>query len=75
LDMGIVILLGASLSFIGLGVQPPKPGLGTMVAEGSKRLPGEWWSTIFPALAIVVIILAFNLVGDGLRDVFAVEEV
>ncbi len=75
LDMGIVILLGASLSFIGLGVQPPKPGLGTMVAEGAKRLPGEWWGTIFPALAIVVVILAFNLVGDGLRDVFAVEEV
>ena len=75
LDMGIVILTEASLSFIGLGVQPPKPGLGTMVAEGSKRLPGEWWSTISPALAIVVVILAFNLVGDGLRDVFAVEEV
>jgi len=75
LDMGIVILLGATLSFIGLGVQPPKPGLGTMVAEGAKRLPGEWWGAIFPALAIVVVILAFNLVGDGLRDVFAVEEV
>ncbi len=75
LDMGIVILLGATLSFIGLGVQPPKPGLGTMVAEGAKRLPGEWWGTIFPALAIVIVILAFNLVGDGLRDVFAVEEV
>jgi peptide/nickel transport system permease protein len=75
LDMGIVILVGATLSFIGLGVQPPKPGLGTMVAEGSKRLPAEWWGTIFPALAIVVVILAFNLVGDGLRDVFAVEEV
>jgi len=75
LDMGIVILVGSSLSFIGLGVQPPKPGLGTMVAEGSKRLPAEWWGTIFPALAIVVVILAFNLVGDGLRDVFAVEEV
>ena len=75
LDMGIVILVGSSLSFIGLGVQPPKPGLGTMVAEGSKRLPAEWWGTIFPALAIVVVILAFNLVGDGLRDVFSVEEV
>jgi len=75
LDMGIVILLGATLSFIGLGVQPPKPGLGTMVAEGAKRLPGEWWGTIFPALAIVAVILAFNLVGDGLRDVFSVEEV
>ena len=75
LDMGIVILVGSSLSFIGLGVQPPRPGLGTMVAEGSKRLPAEWWGTIFPALAIVIVILAFNLVGDGLRDVFAVEEV
>jgi peptide/nickel transport system permease protein len=75
LDMGIVILLGASLSFIGLGAQPPTPCLGTMVADGAKRLPGEWWSTIFPALAIVIVILAFNLVGDGLRDVFAVEEV
>jgi peptide/nickel transport system permease protein len=74
LDMGFVITLGASLSFIGLGVQPPKPGLGTMVADGAKRLPAEWWMTIFPALAIVIVILAFNLVGDGLRDVFAVEE-
>lgn len=75
LDMGFVITLGASLSFIGLGVQPPKPGLGTMVADGAKRLPAEWWMTIFPALAIVVVILAFNLVGDGLRDMFAVEEI
>jgi peptide/nickel transport system permease protein len=75
LDMGFVITLGASLSFIGLGVQPPKPGLGTMVADGAKRLPAEWWMTIFPALAIVTVILAFNLVGDGLRDMFAVEEV
>ena len=75
LDMGFVITLGASLSFIGLGVQPPKPGLGTMVADGAKRLPAEWWMTIFPALAIVLVILAFNLVGDGLGDVFAVEEI
>ncbi len=75
LDMGIVILLGASLSFVGLGAQPPTPCLGTMVAEGSKRLPGEWWTTIFPALGIVAVILAFNLVGDGLHDVFSEEEV
>jgi len=75
LDMGLVIIVGASLSFIGLGVQPPKPGLGTMVADGAKRLPAEWWTAIFPALAIVIIILAFNLAGDGLRDMFAVEEV
>lgn len=73
LDMGFVITLGASLSFIGLGVQPPKPGLGTMVAEGSKRLPAEWWGAIFPALAIVLVILSFNLVGDGLRDMFSEE--
>jgi len=75
LDMGFVITLGASLSFIGLGVQPPKPGLGTMVADGAKRLPAEWWMTVFPALAIVLVILSFNLIGDGLRDMFAVEEI
>jgi len=46
-----------------------------MVAEGAKHLPGARWEASFPALAIVVVILAFNLVGDGLRDVFAVEEV
>ena len=75
LDMGFVIILGASLSFIGLGVQPPKPGLGTMVADRAKRLPAEWWMTVFPALAIVLVILSFNLIGDGLHDMFAVEEI
>ena len=75
LDAGFVITVGASLSFLGLGVQPPKPGLGTMVADGAKRLPAEWWMAVFPAIAIVMVILAFNLVGDGLRDMFAVEEV
>ena len=75
LDAGFVITLGASLSFIGLGVQPPRPGLGTMVALGARKLPAEWWTAVFPALAIVVVILSFNLVGDGLRDMFATEEV
>jgi peptide/nickel transport system permease protein len=75
LDMGFVIIVGASMSFIGLGVQPPKSDLGTMVANGAKRLPAEWWAAVFPAIAIIIIILAFNLVGDGLQDVFAVEEV
>lgn len=75
LDAGFVITLGASLSFIGLGVQPPRPGLGTMVAVGARKLPAEWWTAVFPALAIVIVILAFNLVGDGLRDMFATEEV
>ena len=75
LDMGWVIIIGASLSFVGLGVQPPKPGLGTMVASGAKYLPDQWWISLFPALAIVVLVLGFNLLGDGLRDLFAAEEV
>jgi peptide/nickel transport system permease protein len=75
LDMAWVILLGSSLSFVGLGVQPPKPGLGTMVAGGSDYLPEQWWISVFPALAIVVVVLGFNLLGDGLRDMFAAEEV
>ena len=75
LDMGWVIIIGSMLSFVGLGVQPPKPGLGTMVASGSKYLPDQWWIAIFPALGIVVVVLSFNLLGDGLRDLFAAEEV
>jgi peptide/nickel transport system permease protein len=75
LDMGWVIIIGASLSFVGLGVQPPKPGLGTMVASGAKYLPDQWWVSLFPALAIVFLVLGFNLLGDGMRDLFAAEEV
>jgi peptide/nickel transport system permease protein len=75
LDMGWVILIGSALSFVGLGVQPPKPGLGTMIADGAKYLPDLWWISVFPALAIVVVVLGFNLLGDGLRDMFASEEV
>lgn len=75
LDMGWVILIGSSLSFVGLGVQPPQPDLGSMVADGARYLPDQWWIPIFPALAIVVVVLGFNLLGDGLRDLFAAEEV
>ncbi len=75
LDMGWVILIGSALSFVGLGVQPPRPGLGTMVADGSKYLPDQWWIAVFPALAIVLVVLGFNLLGDGLRDMLAAEEV
>ena len=74
LDMGFVIIIGASLSFVGLGAQPPTPDLGTMVADGAKYMPDQWWLTTFPALAIVVVVLGFNLLGDGLRDVLTVEE-
>jgi peptide/nickel transport system permease protein len=75
LDMGWVIIIGSMLSFVGLGVQPPRPGLGTMVASGAKYLPDQWWIAVFPALGIVVVVLGFNLLGDGLRDLLAAEEV
>ncbi|MEM8858985.1 MAG: ABC transporter permease [Chloroflexota bacterium] len=73
LDMGWVIIIGASLSFVGLGVQAPRPGLGTMVSSGTRYLPDQWWISVFPALAIVVVVLGFNLLGDGLRDLYAAE--
>ncbi len=68
LDVGWVVLLVASLSFIGLGEQPPTPAFGTMISEGSKYMPQMWWMTFFPALAIIFIILGFNFLGDGIRD-------
>ncbi len=73
LDAGWVILIGAAISFVGLGAQPPTPDLGTMVSEYSKYLPDFWWMTLGPASGIVLMILAFNLLGDGIRDVFAGE--
>jgi len=75
LDAGWVILIGASLSFVGLGAQPPTPDLGTMVSDGAKLLPDQWWVSMFPAMTIVLIILGFNLLGDGIRDMFAAESV
>lgn len=74
LDMGIVIMVGASISFVGLGEQPPAPALGNMVSDGAKYMPEQWWMTVFPALAIMMIVLGFNLLGDGIRDLFAVED-
>jgi len=73
LDMGFMILLGAGLSFLGLGAQPPTPAWGTMIAEGRVYLPESWWIATFPGLAIFVTVLGFNLLGDGLRDVFDVD--
>ena len=74
LDVGWVILIGSTLSFVGLGAQEPLPALGNMVAAGTKYMPDYWWLTIFPAMAIAFTILGFNLLGDGLRDLLAVEE-
>ncbi|MEX0860146.1 MAG: ABC transporter permease [Cucumibacter sp.] len=74
LDLGFVILIVSSLSFLGLGVQPPTPDLGSMVADGAKYLPDSWWLTVFPGLAILVAVFGFNLVGDALREVFGAEQ-
>ena len=73
LDAGFVILIGAGLSFIGVGVQPPQPGLGTMVSQGTTYLPDSWWVAVFPGIAIFVLVMGFNMLGDGLRDMFDVE--
>ncbi len=75
LDAGFVILVGASLSFLGLGIRPPTPDLGTMVAQGAAFLPDFWWESVLPGCAILFVALGFNLLGDGLRDLFAVEDV
>lgn len=68
LGIGNTIVLEAGLSFLGLGVQPPTPSWGTMVADGRNVLLNAWWLSTFPGLAIVFTVLSFNLVGDGLRD-------
>jgi peptide/nickel transport system permease protein len=74
LDLGFVILIASSLSFLGLGVQPPTPDLGSMVADGAKYLPDSWWLTIFPGLAILVAVFGFNLIGDALREILGAEQ-
>ena len=74
LDFGFVILIASSLSFLGLGVQPPTPDLGSMVADGAKYLPDSWWLTVFPGLAILVAVFGFNLIGDALREILGVDQ-
>jgi peptide/nickel transport system permease protein len=69
LNMGWAILNAAGLSFIGLGVQPPTPEWGIMVAEGANFIiSGEWWLVVFPGMALMLAVFTFNLIGDGLRD-------
>ncbi|SEO73556.1 ABC transporter permease [Aquisalimonas asiatica] len=69
LNMGWAILNAAGLSFIGVGVQPPTPEWGIMVAEGADYIiSGEWWLVLFPGLALMLAVLCFNLMGDGMRD-------
>jgi peptide/nickel transport system permease protein len=69
LTMGYAILNAAGLSFIGLGVRPPTPEWGIMVAEGASFIvSGEWWIAFFPGLALMIAVFCFNLLGDGVRD-------
>ncbi|GGF62842.1 ABC transporter permease [Azorhizobium oxalatiphilum] len=70
LNLGWAILNAAGLSFIGLGVKPPTPEWGIMVAEGARFIStGKWWLVAFPGLALMFCVLCFNLLGDGLRDI------
>jgi peptide/nickel transport system permease protein len=68
LDVGGVILTASALSFLGLGAQDPVPDWGLMVAEGQSYFTPDWWLVTFPGLAILLTAFAFNLLGDGLRD-------
>lgn len=69
LRMGFFIVTEASLSFLGLGIQPPTPAWGSMVADGRNNLLNAWWVSTFPGLAIVILVLAINLFGEALRDI------
>lgn len=68
LEFGSAILAAAALSFLGLGAQPPNPEWGALVYVGKSFLSQAWWMTLFPGLAIMLVVLGFNLLGDGLRD-------
>jgi peptide/nickel transport system permease protein len=69
LSLAFAILSEAALSFLGLGIQPPQPSLGRMIFDSQGFVTMAWWMAVFPGAAIFVIVLAFNLAGDGLRDV------
>jgi peptide/nickel transport system permease protein len=69
LRMGSLIIAEASLSFLGLGVQPPTPAWGSMIADGRDYLVTSWWIATLPGLAILVLVLSINLFGEGLRDI------
>lgn len=69
LRMGFFIVTEASLSFLGLGIQPPTPAWGSMVAEGRDVMLTAWWVSTLPGLAIVLLVLSLNVFGEGLRDI------
>jgi peptide/nickel transport system permease protein len=70
LHLGLAILTEATLSFLGVGMPPDQPSLGTLINEGNQYLfSGQWWVVLFPALILVTLSLSFNILGDWLRDV------
>jgi peptide/nickel transport system permease protein len=69
ISLAFAVLAEAALSFLGLGTQPPNPSWGLMLAEGNEFINRAWWLAFFPGMAIVLTVLCFNLLGDGLRDV------
>jgi peptide/nickel transport system permease protein len=68
MDFGFAVLSLASLGFIGVGVLPPEPDWGSMISAGRRFIPASWWYSTFPGLFMFITVLAFNLLGDGLRD-------
>lgn len=69
LDMGTIILTAAGLGFLGLGAQPPTPEWGLMVSDGRAYLVDQWWVSTLPGFAILIVVMGFNLMGDGIRDI------
>ena len=68
IDVGFVALTTAGLSFLGLGIEPPTPEWGRMVAEGRDYLLDQWWASTFPGLALFMFVVGFNLLGEVVRD-------
>jgi len=68
LQIGVVILLEATLSFLGIGIPRPAPAWGILVADGRQLIVSAWWISLFPGLAILLTVLSVNLIGDRLRD-------
>ncbi|MCU4751463.1 ABC transporter permease [Halobacteria archaeon AArc-curdl1] len=75
LQLAFGILTTATLSFLGVGVQPPSPSLGLMLADGKDIIGRAWWMSLFPGVAIMLPVIAFNTIGDGLRDTFDPKQV
>lgn len=75
LGIGNVIILEAGLSFLGVGVQPPIASWGNIIADGASNVGGMWWISLFPGLAIMTTVMAFNIIGDALRDALDPREI